>query len=145
VDLMEQLAPLGKVYQAGTLSGNPVAVAAGRATLDLLDASAYAALTDRADYLASGMSAALSAAGRTAAVARAGTLMSVFLGLTLPPKTFDEAMRQDSAAYAQLFHAWRQAGVYAPPSSFEVLFVSLAHSHADLDAVVNAASTWANV
>ena len=143
-DLMEQLAPLGRVYQAGTLSGNPVAVAAGIATLELLDAAAYATLADSADYLAAGLADAFAGSGRTASVARAGTLMSVFLGLDAPPSTFAEAVRQDTTAFGELFHAWRRAGVYAPPSAFEVLFVSTAHSHADLDAVVKAASTWAN-
>ena len=110
-ELMEQLAPLGGVYQAGTLSGNPVAVAAGIATLELLDDAAYATLADRADYLAEGLADAFWAAGRTAAIARAGTLMSVFLGLEAAPTTFDEAAWPRYQAFGELFHAWRGAGV----------------------------------
>jgi len=143
-DVMEQLAPLGRVYQAGTLSGNPVAVAAGLATLELLDAAAYAALADSADRLASGVSGALAAAGLTHAVGRAGTLASFFLGLDRAPATFDEVSRQDTAAYADLFHALHDAGVYPPPSAYEAWFVSLAHSHEDIEAVVKSVSTWAN-
>jgi len=144
-DLMEQLAPLGRVYQAGTLSGNPVAVAAGLATLELLDDVAYARLAETAEYLASSLDRALAHSGRSYALGRAGTLVSVFLGLDTPPVTFDDARRQDVAAYAQLFHAWHDAGVYAPPSAFEALFVSLAHTHADIDVVVSSLATWANI
>lgn len=143
-DLMEQLAPIGRVYQAGTLSGNPVAVAAGLATLELLDAAAYARLADTAEYLTSSLDRALAHSGRSYALGRAGTLVSVFLGVNALPVTFDDARAQDTAAYAELFHAWRRAGVYAPPSAFEALFVSLAHTHADVDAVVTALATWAN-
>jgi glutamate-1-semialdehyde 2,1-aminomutase len=143
-DLMQLLAPVGAVYQAGTLSGNPVAVAAGRATLELLDAVAYARLADTADYLASSLDRALAHSGRSYALGRAGTLVSVFLGLGAPPVTFDAARAQDTGAYAELFHAWRRAGVYAPPSAFEALFVSLAHTHADIDAVVASLAAWAN-
>jgi glutamate-1-semialdehyde 2,1-aminomutase len=143
-DLMEQLAPLGPVYQAGTLSGNPVAVAAGRATLELMDAAAYAHLSRLADALVAGVSTALADAGRPFAVGRAGTLASFFLGLDLPPTTFDEARMQDSAAYASLFHSLREGGVYLPPSSFEAWFVSTAHSHDDVERVVRSVSTWAN-
>jgi len=143
-DLMEQLAPLGPVYQAGTLSGNPVAVAAGRATLDLLDAAAYAALADTAERLVAGVSGALGDAGVTHAVGRAGTLASFFLGLDTPPVTFDGARMQATEPYASLFHSLREAGIYLPPSAFEAWFVSTAHSHDDIDSVVNAVSTWAN-
>ena len=141
-ELMEQLAPVGPVYQAGTLSGNPVAVAAGLATLSLMDDAAYERLAGIANYLANGLDAALAESGRPFAISRAGTLMSVFLGLTVPPVTFDEARTQDTAAYAELFHAWREAGVYAPPSAFEALFVSTAHTEADLDVVVEGVTSW---
>lgn len=144
VDLMEQLAPLGPVYQAGTLSGNPVAVAAGRATLELLDAAAYAHLAGLADALVTGVSGALTDAGVGHAVGRAGTLASFFLGLDAPPVTFDAARLQDSAAYANLFHSLRASGIYLPPSAFEAWFVSTAHSHDDIEAVVRSVSTWAN-
>ncbi len=137
-DLMEQLAPLGPVYQAGTLSGNPVAVAAGLATFELLDTAAYAHLGSLSDALVAGVSGALADAGVPFAVGRAGTLASFFLGLAEAPVTFDAARSQDSAAYARLFHAMHDGGVYLPPSSFEAWFLSTAHTHADVDAVVGA-------
>ncbi len=143
-ELMEQLAPLGPVYQAGTLSGNPVAVAAGRATLELLDDAAYAHLASLADALVAGVSGALGSAGVPFAVGRAGTLASFFLGLAAAPITFEAARLQDSAAFARLFHSLRAAGVYLPPSPFEAWFVSTAHSHDDIQVVVNSVSTWAN-
>lgn len=142
-DLMALLAPVGVVYQAGTLSGNPVAVAAGRATLELLDADAYSRLAAAADSLETGVSGALSAAGVTHAIARAGTLLSVFLGLDEAPRTFAEASAQDVGAYASLFQSLIDAGVYAPPSAFEALFVSTAHSADDVRFVVDAVAAWA--
>lgn len=142
-DLMELLAPVGRVYQAGTLSGNPVAVAAGRATLELLDADAYARLGRAADALAGGIAEALGGAGVTHAVARAGTLVSLFLGLERAPRDFAEASAQDTRAYASLFHALLDAGVYAPPSAFEALFVSTEHAEADIARVVDAVARWA--
>lgn len=142
-DVMEQLAPLGPVYQAGTLSGNPVAVAAGIATLELLDADAHASLAASADRLAAGVSGALTAAGVTHAVGRAGTLASFFLGLEKPPTTFEDVSRQDTRAYASLFHALHSAGVYPPPSAFEAWFVSVAHTDEDIDTAVSAVGAWA--
>jgi len=142
-ELMEQLAPLGPVYQAGTLSGNPVAVAAGRATLSLLDDAAYARLGTLADALVTGVSGALTDAGVTHAVGRAGTLASFFVGLSHAPVTFDEARAQDSTAYAGLFHALHDAGVYLPPSAFEAWFVSTAHGEQDVEQVVQAVAAWA--
>ena len=143
VDLMEQLAPLGPVYQAGTLSGNPVAVAAGRATLSLLDDAAYLHLAGLADALVAGVRGALDSAGVPFAMGRAGTLASFFLGLDAAPTTFDEARAQDSARYASLFHALHDSGVYLPPSSFEAWFLSTAHSHDDVDLAVDAVARWA--
>jgi glutamate-1-semialdehyde 2,1-aminomutase len=143
-DLMEQLAPLGAVYQAGTLSGNPVAVAAGLATLALLDFAAYSRFADVADALVDGVSGVLASAGVPFSVGRAGTLASFFLGLPDAPVTFDEARLQDSATYASLFHSLHETGVYLPPSAFEAWFVSTAHGKDEVDAVVNAVSTWAN-
>jgi glutamate-1-semialdehyde 2,1-aminomutase len=143
--LMEQLAPLGAVYQAGTLSGNPVAVAAGQATLDLLDDDAYVQLAATADALAGGIARKLDNAGQTHAVARAGTLLSVFLGKERAPRDFAEASAQDAAAFARLFHALHEAGVYLPPSAFEALFVSTAHSREDVEVVVEAVGRWAAI
>jgi len=141
-DLMEQLAPLGPVYQAGTLSGNPVAVAAGLATLTVMDATAYARVGAAADRLREAVSQALTQAGIVHAVGRAGTLFSFFLGLEQAPVTFAQAAGQDTAAYASLFHHLRERGVALPPSAFEAWFVSLAHDNAIIDRIVDAVSRW---
>ena len=143
VELMEQLAPLGPVYQAGTLSGNPVAVAAGLATLSLMDAAAHERLAQTADALVTGVSGALASAGVTHAVGRAGTLASFFLGLSDAPVTFDAARGQDTAAYASLFHSLHGSGVYLPPSAFECWFVSTAHTQEHVDTVAAAVGGWA--
>ncbi len=142
-DLMALLAPLGPVYQAGTLSGNPVAVAAGLATLKLLDDAAHARLADNADALFEGVSGALASHNITHSVGRAGTLGSFFFGLATPPVTFAEVARQDTAAYASLFHHLHEAGVYPPPSAFEAWFVSTSHSEVDVGFVVDAVDAWA--
>lgn len=142
-DLMEQLAPLGPVYQAGTLSGNPVAVAAGLATMRLLTEDVYTHIGRLADALATGVSAAFTDAGVTHAVGRAGTLVSFFLGLEHSPVTFDQAAAQDTQAFASLFHSMRESGVYLPPSAFETWFVSHAHTDADVATAVDAAAAWA--
>ncbi|MDE0572821.1 glutamate-1-semialdehyde 2,1-aminomutase [Demequina sp. B12] len=142
-DLMEQLAPLGPVYQAGTLSGNPVAVAAGLATMRLLTEDVYTHIGRLADALAAGVSAAFTDAGVTHAVGRAGTLVSFFLGLEHSPVTFDQAAVQDTQAFASLFHSMRESGVYLPPSAFETWFVSHAHTDADVATAVDAAAAWA--
>ncbi|WP_062079073.1 glutamate-1-semialdehyde 2,1-aminomutase [Demequina globuliformis] len=142
-DLMDQLAPLGPVYQAGTLSGNPVAVAAGLVTMRLLTDDVYTGIARRADALADGVSTALSSAGVTHAVGRAGTLLSFFLGLDVAPVTFDQAASQDTAAFARMFHALNESGIYLPPSAFETWFVSDAHTDADIDATVAAVAAWA--
>jgi glutamate-1-semialdehyde 2,1-aminomutase len=131
-EFMERLAPEGAVYQAGTLSGNPVAVAAGRAPLELLDDAAYTQLA------ATAVGTALAAAGVTHSIARAGTLLSVFLGLASAPRDFAEASAQDTRGYAELFHVLIDHGVYAPPSAFEALFVSTAHTEEDVERVVHA-------
>jgi glutamate-1-semialdehyde 2,1-aminomutase len=122
---MERLAPLGPVYQAGTLSGNPVAVAAGLATLQHADDAVYAALDVNADRLAAMLGEALSNAGVAHRVARAGNFLSVFF--TEDPVTdFASARASDTFRFPPFFHALLDAGVYAPPSAFETWFVSAA-------------------
>ncbi|WP_084102168.1 glutamate-1-semialdehyde 2,1-aminomutase [Demequina sp. NBRC 110051] len=143
-DLMEQLAPLGRVYQAGTLSGNPVAVAAGLVTMRLLTDDVYTHLSTLGDRLIAGVSGAFDAAGVEHAVGRAGTLFSFFLGLSEPPVTFENAAAQDTAAFASFFHTMHDAGVYLPPSAFETWFLSNEHTEADVDAIVAAAAAWAH-
>ncbi|WP_062072271.1 glutamate-1-semialdehyde 2,1-aminomutase [Demequina sediminicola] len=142
-ELMDYLAPVGPVYQAGTLSGNPVAVAAGLATMRLLTDDVYTGISRRADALAEGVSGALTSAGITHAVGRAGTLASFFLGLSEAPVTFEQAAAQDTNAFARLFHSLNADGVYLPPSAFETWFVSDAHSDADIDATIAAVASWA--
>lgn len=133
-DLMSLVAPEGPVYQAGTLAGNPLAVAAGQATLDLLPTRAYETLEGTAARLQVGLRAALGGRG---CIARVGSLVGLHLQPEVP-RTWSEVEGGDSAAYARLFHAVLGRGVYLAPSPFEAAFVSLAHSHADIDATVEA-------
>jgi glutamate-1-semialdehyde 2,1-aminomutase len=137
-DVMEQVAPLGPVYQAGTLSGNPLATAAGLAALDLLDASAYAALTGSAERLATGLQSALDAAGIEAVVPRVDTLVGLFF-CAAEPIDYATAQHTDTAVYAQFFHALLERGVALAPGAYEVMFPGLAHTAAIVDEVVAAA------
>ncbi|MDC7805005.1 glutamate-1-semialdehyde-2,1-aminomutase [Microbacterium laevaniformans] len=139
-DVMDMLAPLGPVYQAGTLSGNPVAVAAGLATLRLADASAYARLAAAADAVADAATAALTAAGVPHVLQRAGTLFSVFFGAEVVGGVPDyaTAQQQDTAAYGRFFHAMLDAGVSLPPSAFEAWFLTAAHDDAAVAQIVDA-------
>jgi glutamate-1-semialdehyde 2,1-aminomutase len=137
-DLMALVAPEGPVYQAGTLSGNPVAMAAGAATLQLLqDAAAYARLETLGARLADSITAAAAAGDTKLRVQRVGSMLTPFLVGT---EVRDEASAKaaDVERYARLFHALLRRGVYAPPSQFEAWFVSLAHTEADIDVVVQA-------
>jgi len=131
-EVMALLAPEGPVYQAGTLSGNPVAVAAGLATLAGCDAALYADLDRTAAAVQALVAAALTDAGVPHRVQNAGNLFSVFFG---PDEVgdYDAARRQSVTAYAAFFHALLDAGIYLPPSAFEAWFVSGAHGPDDLD------------
>ena len=124
-DVMERLAPLGPVYQAGTLSGNPVAVAAGLATLRHADDSVYAALDANADRLDLLLTGALTDAGVTHQVSRAGNFLSVFFAEE-PVRDFAAARASETWRFPAFFHALLDSGVYAPPSAFEAWFVSAA-------------------
>ena len=124
-DVMERLAPLGPVYQAGTLSGNPVAVAAGLATLRHADDSVYAALDANADRLDLLLTGALTDAAVTHQVSRAGNFLSVFFAEE-PVRDFAAARASETWRFPAFFHALLDAGVYAPPSAFEAWFVSAA-------------------
>ena len=124
-EVMHRLAPLGPVYQAGTLSGNPVAVAAGLATLRHADDDVYAALDANADRLGSLLSEALTAAGVVHQIARGGSFLSVFF--TAEEVTdFASAKASQTWRFPPFFHALLDGGVYAPPSAFETWFVSAA-------------------
>ena len=122
-EVMERLAPLGPVYQAGTLSGNPVAMAAGLATLRAADDAAYAALDANADRLAGLLSAALTDAGVPHQVPRGGNMLSVFFS-ERPVTDFAAAQASETWRYPPFFHALLDRGVYPPPSAFETWFVS---------------------
>ncbi|AGB21028.1 glutamate-1-semialdehyde-2,1-aminomutase [Mycobacterium sp. JS623] len=122
-EVMERLAPLGPVYQAGTLSGNPVAMAAGLATLRAADDAAYGALNTNADRLAALMGDALTEAGVAHQIQRAGNMLSVFFG-DAPVHDFAAARATETWRFPAFFHALLDAGVYPPPSAFETWFVS---------------------
>ncbi|MBI3216145.1 MAG: glutamate-1-semialdehyde 2,1-aminomutase [Mycobacterium sp.] len=124
-EVMEKLAPLGPVYQAGTLSGNPVAMAAGLATLRTADAAVYAALDANADRLAGLLTGALTDAGVTHQLARAGNMLSVFF-TDAPVTDFASARASQTWRFPAFFHALLDAGVYPPCSAYEAWFVSAA-------------------
>ena len=124
-EVMERLAPLGPVYQAGTLSGNPVAMAAGLATLRNADDAAYAAVDGNADRLAGLLTEALTEAGVAHQVQRAGSMLSVFF-TDEPVHDFTAAKNTETWRFPPFFHALLQAGVYPPCSAFETWFVSAA-------------------
>ncbi|MEJ7748353.1 MAG: glutamate-1-semialdehyde 2,1-aminomutase [Candidatus Limnocylindrales bacterium] len=137
-DLMDLVAPAGPVYQAGTLSGHPLSMAAGIATLAELDEDRYAALEESAATLAAGLEEAPTAAGREVAVARVGSLLTAFFRST-PPIDAAEALTSDREGYARFFGAMLDQGVLMPPSQFEAWFVSMAHGPAEIEATLSAA------
>jgi glutamate-1-semialdehyde 2,1-aminomutase len=134
--LLEQLAPTGEVYQAGTLSGNPLAMAAGLVTLALLDDSAYATLESTTRALAEGLRAA--AAGRPVSVQWLPGLLTVFFAAS-PPRDLEDAKRCDLDAYGAWCRGLLAGGVYPPPSQFEAWFPSLAHGEAEIERTLAAA------
>ncbi len=133
-DLMELVAPAGPVYQAGTLSGHPVVMAAGEATLRQLNPDVYAGVEERAAQLARGL------AREGACVSRVGSLLTVFF-LDRLPVNFAQAKRSDTSAFGSFFGQMRKAGVLLPPSQFEAWFVSAAHDAATIEETIAAAST----
>jgi glutamate-1-semialdehyde 2,1-aminomutase len=137
-DLMEEIAPAGDVYQAGTLSGNPLAVVAGRATLALLDPAAYERLERTTDQLAAGLREAAKAAGVEVQVPHVPGLLTVFFSDT-PVTSLEEARACDLAAHAAFCRALLERGVYAPPSQFEAWFPSIAHDEGALERTLTAA------
>jgi glutamate-1-semialdehyde 2,1-aminomutase len=141
-ELMGQLAPLGPVYQAGTLSGNPLATAAGLAALELLDDTAYDRLTATATRLGQVLAKALSDAGVVAQVPVVATLVGLFI-TEREPTDYDSARTTDTAVYAALFHAMLDRGVALAPGAYEVLFPGMAHDDSIIDAFAEAASAAA--
>jgi glutamate-1-semialdehyde 2,1-aminomutase len=138
-DVMEQLAPAGPVYQAGTLSGNPVAVAAGLTALLLIEElDPYPAIDEAAAAVAEGVSKALADVGVAHTVNREGPLFSVFLG-DGPVTDYAGARAADHAAYARFFRGMLARGVYLPPSGYEAWFPGAAHGGSEVDATLDAA------
>ena len=137
-ELMAQIAPEGPVYQAGTLSGHALSMAAGIATLDALDDAAYTRLEATGERLADGLAAAASEAGRTVAIGRVGSLLTVFFAPRAPLDA-EAALAGDRAAFGRFFRAMLGSGVLLPPSPFEAWFISLAHDEAVVDETLHAA------
>lgn len=139
-ELMAHLAPLGPVYQAGTLSGNPLATAAGLAALAQLDAVAYQRLDAIAERLADGLAEAIGGAGIEAQVPRVGPLVGIFFGSD-PIGDFPAAQRSaESGRYREFFRGMLDRGVALAPGAYEAIFPSLAHTEADIDRTVEAAA-----
>ena len=141
-EVMDLLAPDGPVYQAGTLSGNPLATAAGLATLQLADDAVYASVTARAQTIGEVVSAALNEQGVPHRVQRAGSLFSFMFGQRAAEQgvsDYEAARAQETWRYGPFFHAFLEAGVGLPPSVFEAWFVSAAHGEAELEALAAAA------
>jgi len=138
-EIMDHMLPAGKVFQAGTLSGNPVATAAGIATLkSLRDDSPYAQLEQRSARLADGLTAAAADAGVPHTLARVGSMMTLFFHPD-PVTDWDVAARCDKARFGKYFWGLIDRGVYMPCSQYEALFVSVAHTEADIDHTIDAA------
>ena len=140
-EIMENIAPLGGVYQAGTLSGNPLAMAAGRVTLDSLDHDAYKQLATTAERLADGLTDVFSTAGIPALLPRVGSLVGLFFGEKLPTN-FDEAQKlAENGIYPKVFHALLQQGVAFAPGPYEGLFPSLVHTDEIIDRTLDLAAS----
>jgi glutamate-1-semialdehyde 2,1-aminomutase len=138
-DVMDALAPTGPVYQAGTLSGNPVAVAAGLATLAAIsEPGFYARLAASTERLVKGLTQAAADAGVTFCADSVGGMFGLYFAAR-PPASFAEVMQCDKEAFNRFFHAMLDRGIYLAPSAFEAGFVSAAHSDADIDATITAA------
>ena len=139
-EIMEQISPLGPVYQAGTLSGNPLAMAAGLATLELLDAPEfYAQLEGRTRQLAEGLRNAARSAGVALSVNHACGMFGLFFSGAPQITNYTQVMAGDAEGFKRFFHAMLAEGVYLAPSAFETGFVSAAHSQADIEVTVAAA------
>jgi glutamate-1-semialdehyde 2,1-aminomutase len=140
-DIMEKIAPLGPVYQAGTLSGNPLSVAAGLATLKLIAAPGfYEALTAKTKRFADGITAAAKQHGAAFSAQSVGGMFGIYARAT-PPSNYAEVMQSDQPAFNRFYHSMLEKGVYLAPSAFEAGFVSAAHSDADIAASIAAAES----
>ena len=141
-DIMEKLAPLGPVYQAGTLSGNPVAMAAGLKTLELItqDAAFHTKLAQRTQALTNGLKAAARTAGIAFTTTEVGGMFGLYFNDTNVIRSYADVMRSDVERFKRFFHALLDDGVYLAPSAFEAGFVSIAHTQQDIDDTIAAAT-----
>ena len=141
-DIMERIAPLGPVYQAGTLSGNPVAMAAGLATLDIISSPGfYEPVFKRTEQLCRGLQEAADSAGVPFTTNHAGTMFGGFFTGEASVTNYSQVMACDTDAFNRFFHRMLELGVYLAPASYEAGFTSSAHSDADITATVEAAAT----
>ena len=141
--IMDLVAPEGPVYQAGTLSGNPLAVTAGLATLGLLTRSGtYARLEAKGKRLEEGFARILKKFSIRGTINRVGSMMTLFFGID-HVRNADDARRCDRERFARYFHGMLRRGIYLPPAAFEAMFVSLAHSTANIDSAIAAFHDWA--
>ncbi len=135
---MEALAPVGGVYQAGTLSGNPLAVAAGLATLRILRRdNPYGELERKAKKLSDGVTAILTEKGIRHTLNRVGSMLSVFFNPG-PVRNYEEALQSDRSVFSKLFADMLEQGIYLAPSAFEAWFVGTAHTDADIEQTLEA-------
>ncbi|MGD9929399.1 MAG: glutamate-1-semialdehyde 2,1-aminomutase [Mangrovibacterium sp.] len=139
-EIMNQLAPEGPVYQAGTLSGNPLAMAAGKVMLKTLkdNPKIYAELERKAANLEAGLTANLDKTGIPGVINRIGSMMTLFFTQEKEVKSFDQAMKSDTARYASYFKKSLESGIYLAPSQFECLFISDAHTDDDIEHIIAA-------
>ncbi|MFA5079526.1 MAG: aminotransferase class III-fold pyridoxal phosphate-dependent enzyme, partial [Dehalococcoidia bacterium] len=138
-DIMRMVAPSGRVYQAGTLSGNPLAMTAGITTLEILsDRSVYEQLEERGELLQEGLAAAACDCCIPLSIARQGSLLTVFFRQQIITD-YAAARSCDTAIFARFFRGMLEEGIYWPPSQFEASFISLAHNRRDISATIKAA------
>ncbi len=138
-DIMDQIAPDGPVYQAGTLSGNPLATAAGIKTLEVLSRpGTYDILNEKMDYFVAELKVLSQKYGIKATIQKIGSMMTCFFGQDSPVRDFEKAAKSDTEFYGKFFRKMLQNGVYIAPSQFEAAFISLAHSWDDLDFALEA-------
>ncbi len=141
-EIMEHVAPVGPVYQAGTLSGNPLATAAGLATLEVLDRpGVYDALEQRTEVLVAGLKDAASRYGVKCSIQKMGSMFTGFFGVEGRIRDFEGALAADTDTYGRYFRAMQERGIYVAPSQFEAAFVSLAHSWDVIDETLDAAES----
>jgi glutamate-1-semialdehyde 2,1-aminomutase len=138
-EIMEQMAPQGGIYQAGTLSGNPLAMAAGIAALTQLNAAGFYKILDKkAERLVSGLNSAIDSSGIPATAGRVGSMMGLFF-TDKPVTCFDDAKSCDGDRFSEFYNGMREKGIYIAPSPFETLFMSSAHENEHIDATITAA------